>query len=248
MDTTTTPPRDHDPAAEDFAPVIPLRRRQFGTDASPALDREPGGGGLWDPDAPPASLTERRPPRQPQGLALPASLAGNPATRTGHAQASPQATGARRFATRRRGLELIAPACSILAVAAIALAVSGGGHHSPNPDLAKAPPTIASRHAAMNATPPAQPERRTQLAAASTRRRARAHGNRSHRTAARTPGVVASTHVALTATTPDEPTTPTEAAPTATQPPPTAHRAVGDLEAARRRAATAACVPGELGC
>jgi len=57
---TMTPPRDEDANSGDFAPVIPLRRRQQDPEAAAPTEKiEPDSRGIWDPDTPIADLTER---------------------------------------------------------------------------------------------------------------------------------------------------------------------------------------------
>src|ERR1019366_5165585 len=57
---TMTPPRDEDATCGDFAPVIPLRRRQPDIETvEPAGITDPGSRDLWNPDAPLEGLPQR---------------------------------------------------------------------------------------------------------------------------------------------------------------------------------------------
>src|SRR5580693_5906700 len=78
---TMTPPHDEDAPCDDFAPVIPLRRRQPDPDpTTPTENTGPDSPGIWDPDAPLADLTTRSPageqPTAPDLLIPPAAAAG----------------------------------------------------------------------------------------------------------------------------------------------------------------------------
>src|ERR1039458_10028687 len=126
---TMTPPRDEDASCDDFAPVIPLRRRQLDIEP-PAVTHtlEPDSRGLWDSDAPIPGLPERAsrpeqppapelPARPPQGLDYIDPNAGEAMPH--HSSRSP-----RRL---RRRLALPASAAAILAATAAALIVAASG-------------------------------------------------------------------------------------------------------------------------
>src|ERR1700690_2191954 len=131
---TMTPPRGEDGTSDDFAPVIPLRRRQLDVEAPAVTDTlEPDSRGLWDSDAPIPGLPERAsrseqppapepPARSPQGLDYIDPNAG---------EAMPRHTSG---STRRlrRGLALAAPAAAILAATAAALIVAASGGARPH--------------------------------------------------------------------------------------------------------------------
>lgn len=258
MDGTTggtmTPPRDTDATTEDFAPVIPLRRRQPDPAATraPALDDDAGAGGIWDPDAPPASLTARRPPHDPATEALAAVVAGSlDSSRSEGADLPPASRGARTVLGAHRRSGQLAALCGVLAIAAaLALALAGVGRPHPT-HLAKAPSTAAPEHAVTNAPTALRPKLHTHALGTRIDRRSRAHPKHSRKTAAQKVTLAASAHASLAGAVVSESTTgtPTQTAPTQTQASSADQttRPGHQLEAAIRRAA-AACVPGELGC
>jgi len=257
MDATTgdtmTPPRDPDAPTQDFAPVIPLRRRQpDGETTTPAVDGEGGRGGIWDPDAPPTNLTERRQPHDPPTSALTTASAANlDSSASQHTDMAPAARPAGTAHRSRRRHRRIAAACGALATApalALTFALAGSGHPHPH-QLAKVPLRVATEHTATNAATATRPKRRPHRVESRNDLRSRAHPKRERKTPAGKATLAASTHTSL----PEAPAVqsptlaapPTQTAQASTQTAQTPHLADGT---AKSRAAAAACVPGELGC
>jgi hypothetical protein len=246
---TMTPPRDEDATCEHFAAVIPLRRRQHDVELPLAtVTLEPDSCNLWDPDAPPASLTARRLPHdRPNGGQTDApTTTARVVDRSGEdasAQASPRPGVVRTV--RRRGW--IAAACSGFAMAALAIALTGGGHPATTRSATVAPgvtirPSVKHSHTATQTKPRSHrvPVRRDARAEPLTKRASKAP--------VRLARVTASTHTPLLGTAVSESAT-TSTAGTLLQAPPTPQsaRTASGLEASRRSTASP-CVPGELGC
>jgi hypothetical protein len=123
-----TPPRDHD-ATEDYAPVIPLRRRQHERKLEQPT-AETGLGGIWDPDAPLPSLTQPHSRCHPSTEAPPTGRPHPAADGLEHnlglatsTSGTAQSTIRARRSWRRAST---AAACCLLATAAVALAVQPG--------------------------------------------------------------------------------------------------------------------------
>jgi len=268
-----TPPRDPD-ATSEFAPVIPLRRRQPDADASGPVERgDPGSGGVWDTDAPPAGLTPRPSVRdQPAAteLLIPAAAAAGEVDASGHEDASatpPHEAGSPRL--RRRRLAQVAATIGALATTAVVIALASGATQPRLTHAATRPPTTASQHAATRhaatRTPPAtratKPNTIVRRAAATTAARKRTvsrhsrikHDHRTHR--ARHATVKTHRHVSSTGTPATTPalaaTQPAVTEPAVTEPQITSVRSdqapAASVESARGGAASS-CVPGELGC
>ena len=244
-----TPPRDEDATCDDFAPVIPLRRRQH-TPERPVTAEPPA------PDLAVAEATAQTP-----GLdALPSVWQQPEATELlirPNTAADALYAGRREAATARRGsgsphvvrprLVQAAAAFAVLAVTAAAVvAVAGDGDH-PHPNNTAATPPANVRGRTVT-TPPVKTATRThtRTAATKTARRSprvtRPSGKRPvrHAAAAARPhqsssvgpaSAVLSSAPAVQATTGVEHT---QAA---------AHRPVTPAGSA-----ASSCVPGELGC
>jgi hypothetical protein len=125
-----TPPRDGD---ADFAPVIPLRRRQPDRHAAGVELTEPVAGGVWDTDTPPTDL----PPRpsvwdQPAAteLLVPTATIGGEVGASGRdGDATGRPRGRRSGRPARRRVAEIAVAIAVLTTAAVAIAVLTATSH-----------------------------------------------------------------------------------------------------------------------
>jgi hypothetical protein len=243
-----TPPRDEDATCEHFAPVIPLRRREY--DSAPdelTETAEPDSRDLWDPDCPLASLTARRLPRDsPTGAPTGARTIAAPSlSRNGEAPGAEASRRARSVQmSRRRGW--VVAACSVLAAAALARTLTGAGHPATT-HLATVAPRVAITTSVKHAAPPTQTKPRSRRVAAPRDQRSAPPTKHSRTTAPRLARVTASTHASLTDTAVSESATTSTAAPLQAPPTHQTARTANRLEAVRRSSASA-CVPGELGC
>ncbi len=237
-----TPPHDHDATSEQFAPVIPLRRRQRDVEtAHPTGDAEPGCGGIWDPDSPPASLTARRSPCDPPTGAPEGARTAEAAGSLGEDAGAAPPLGARR----RRGR--IAAACGVLAAVTFAFALTGAGRpHATH--SAKVAPKVAIRPSVTHAAPATRAKRRTHRVATRPDRRSSPLAKRGRKAPVHHAAVATSTHASLPAAPVSEPT-PLAPPPTLTVPTPSHQTLRPDQALAAVRSQNAsACVPGELGC
>jgi hypothetical protein len=268
-----TPPRDPD-ADSEFAPVIPLRRRQPDADASAQVElADPGSGGVWDTDAPPAWLTPR-PSVWDQQAATELLVSAAAATREvdagGHEDATaaaPAKAGSGRL--RRRRLAQVATAIGALATTAVVIVLSSGAAHPHLTHTATRPRTSVSRRTVTH-TPTASSATKatTVVHRAATTTAARKHTVARHRWTkherrthhAHHVTVITHQHVPSTGTPSSAPT------PAATEPPVTeptvtepavrepqitsvrSNQAPAAGVAPARGGAASSCVPGELGC
>jgi len=247
---TMTPPRDEDATCDDFAPVIPLRRREH-TLERPVATEPPA------PDLAAADATAQTP-----GIdALPSVWQQPEATELlirPNTAADALYAGRREAATARRGsgsphrvrrrLVQVAAASAVLAVTAAAVvAVAGDGDHPRPTNAAVTLPANAHGHTVAT-TPPVKTATRTHTRTAATKtskrspRVTRHSGKRPVRHAAAAarphqsssvgsasavlssaPAVLATTGVERTQAAAHQPLTP-------------------------GRSAASSCVPGELGC
>jgi hypothetical protein len=245
-----TPPRDEDATCDDFAPVIPLRRREHTLERPAAA--EPSA-----PDFAVAEATAQTPGvdalpsvwQQPEATELlirPATAAD--ALYAGNREA---ATARRSLGSphpMRRRLVQVAAASAVLAVTAAAVvAIAGDGHH-PHPTNAAAtlptnvrghtvattPPVKTATHTRTRTAATKTPKRSPRVTRASGKRPVRhaAAASRPHRSSSVEPAsAVLSSAPAVQATTSAEHT---QAA---------AHQPVTP-----GGSAASPCVPGELGC
>ena len=129
---TMTPPRDEDANSGDFAPVIPLRRRQPDPEAAAPMEKiEPDSRGIWDPDTPIADLPERpslrEQPTATEPLVRPSAAVGEVEVSGGDATTATRHHRTRSRRLTRRRLAQLTVACGFLATAALAVALAGGG-------------------------------------------------------------------------------------------------------------------------
>jgi hypothetical protein len=253
-----TPPRDGDANSADFAPVIPLRRRQPDAHSAAAVELTGAApGGVWDTDAPAAGLTPR--PSvwdQPAAteLLLPAPAIEREFDGSGRDN---RIAPARERGSRRRGRRRVAQsvaAIAVLATTAVVIALSAGTSHPHLTHAAVRTPAKLPGRAVTRSTTVASTHKPSTLAHhAATRTATRTHKVvRKRRTQheratqhARHATVIANAHTAPTvapATTgvplaPEPQTTSTRSNQT---PPPSV--------APARGGAAVSCVPGELGC
>ena len=253
-----TPPRDPD-ANSEFAPVIPLRRRQPDPQPSGPVElADPGSGGVWDTDTPPAGLTPR--PSvwdQPAAteLLVPAAAATREVNASGREDATaaaPHKAGSLRLRWRR--LAQVAAVIAVLATTAVVIALASGASHPHLTHAATRPRTSVSRRAATH-TPPASSATKpsTVVRRAATTTAARRHTVARHRQTKHDRGthhahhvtVITHQHVSSTVTPASTP------ALAATEPQITStssNRAPASSVAPARPGAASSCVPGELGC
>ena len=203
---TMTPPHDEDATCDDFAPVIPLRRRQ--PDPEPDQQTEnidPDSPGIWDLDAPLADLTAR-----PSRSAQPSATDALTRPPIGTVEPSPssdrEATIAARGRPRlphfpRRRVALIALACCVLAAPAGAVLAGGGGSHPHATHAATAGPTSAlGRTVTPTAPAKTEPKSHTHHPAAGTAKRSRAVARHSAKRRVRHPALARSEHTSQSAT------------------------------------------------
>ena len=266
MDETEamTPPRDHDADTREFAPVIPLRRRQHDAASNGATQTlETDRPGIWDADAPLAGLTERPGVRdQPATEPLERRLAsadsgsehGEPDTPSRSAGA-----GSRHLSGPRR--VQIAAACAVLAATAgvLAPAAPDGRRH------ATRAATVALPSAVAHAQTPTGPARATLSPATTVRHRHARHlavkrvassrpaRNPNHRAqqpsrklTARPVTLATTVHTAQPGVVSEPP--PAGGPPARMTPP--GHTQTASIPHSTRPSSSAAsqCVPGELGC
>jgi hypothetical protein len=252
-----TPPRDPDANSAEFAPVIPLRRRQPDPDSAGAVElTEAAPGGVWDTDAPPAGLTPR--PSvwdQPAvtELLLPTPAIEREVDASDHDDAvAPRERGSRRPGRRR--VAQIGAAIAVLATTAVAIALSTGTSDPHLTHAAARTPAKVPRHAVTRSTtvasthkpsthahhPATRTETRTHKVA---RKRRTQHGRATrharHATAVghahAAPTVAPATTAVSLATEPQIISTRSNQTPPASVAP-------------ARGGAASSCVPGELGC
>jgi hypothetical protein len=246
-----TPPRDEDGTSDDFAPVIPLRRRQPDAHRPAVTDNlEPDSRGLWDSDAPIPGLPERAsrseqppapelPARSPQGLDYIDPHAG---------EAMPH-HGSRSPRRPRRRLALAASAAAILAATAAALivAASGGARpHANHPATSRSAstlgPAVANTRPSRTVTATHAPSSKPKTGVRSHRAARRRHRPATHRHAAVSTGTRAGSSNA--------PAGASLSSVSTSQPPlPVVHtRAPVVNSRTPGSGAASSCVPGELGC
>ena len=255
---TMTPPHDHDADTAEFAPVIPLRRRQHGTDSPGATQTlETDRPGIWDPDAPLAGLTQRPSALDQQTtdpLERPVAPADGPAER-----GDPSMPVARRRAragshrlVRRRGQ--IATGCAVLAATAavLALAAPAGRPHATRSSTVTLPGAHGEQkiHAARphttlsDATIEGKPRARRLAAKHVAHSRPARNPTRKLRTRAVTVATTVQTPEPVVVSDPP----PTGRPPANTTPPAHTQTASIPHHAGQSRSAASQCVPGELGC
>jgi hypothetical protein len=247
---TMTPPRDEDANSGDFAPVIPLRRRQQDPEAAAPIEKiEPDSRGIWDPDTPIADLTERpslrEQPTATEPLVRPSATVGEVEVSGGGATTVTRhhRTGSRRL-TRRR-LAQLTVACGVLATTAVVVALAGGGR----PGATHAATTASTRVPRRTVThigAKTRPNAHTHGVAARTAGRPRTVARHSRKRPARHATLTISEHpsqsvVAVRAPSPD-----TRA--TARTTPLQHARAPAGVPATISSSGVSSCVPGELGC
>ena len=263
--STMTPPHDHDADTHEFAPVIPLRRRQHDTDNPRATQTlEADRPGIWDPDAPLAGLTQRVSARHTAGpLERPVASADRPAERSDRATpvAGRRARAGSHRLTRRRAQ--IAAGCAVLAataaVLAVALAAPDGRPHPTRTATVTPPGALGQRkiHATQPPTTssPAITKRRHHPRHHTANRVANSRPPRTANHRAEQTGRKLSTRRVTLATTVQTPQPIVGSDPPPT-PRPTAHTtaprhtqtASVPHDTGQRSRAASACVPGELGC
>ena len=252
MGGTMTPPRDEDANSGDFAPVIPLRRRQPDADNAVATKNpEPDARGIWDPDAPIADLTERpRPLKKTTTTELLARPTANAceADTPGHetTAAVPPAKSPRHA---RRRLAQLTAACGVLATAAVVVALAGGARPRATHTATITPTRVPERTATDSAAAKTRPKTDTHRVAVRTTKRPRLVARHSRKRPAHHATVTASAnrsrYVATTSTSrpvtrPAARTTPVWRAQEPARSPKTISSA--------RSTGISSCVPGELGC
>jgi hypothetical protein len=242
-----TPIRDDDANGEDFSRVIPLRRRnERATVAKPG--RLQPTGGIWDPDAPVAQLTERSlwdPTDEEHGLRRrkPAPAAEAPAADAAVRSGSASRSRDRTLAAR---LRVFVWALAIAIACAAVLIVAHGRASRPHP--------AATHRAAAPATKvnAAQPGHGRAPTVASHRRDERPSPARTPAGRARSG---ASRHgVALVRQRPAAPVRSSSAidATSVVSPPPAASQSMSSASQSASSTASgpaaSPCVPGTLGC
>jgi hypothetical protein len=253
-----TPPRDGDANSAEFAPVIPLRRRQPDPHSAGAVElTEVAPGGVWDTDAPPAGLTPR--PSvwdQPAATELlhPATAIEREVDASGRDNLIAPARERGPWRPGRRRVAQIVAAIAVLATTAVVLALSAGARH---PHLTHAavrtPATVPGRAATHSTTVASTHRPSTHAHHAATRSATRTHTVvRKRRTQhgraaqhARHATVVAHAHAAPTVV------PATAGVSLATEPQITSTRSDQTPPASvapARGGAASSCVPGELGC
>jgi hypothetical protein len=242
-----TPPRDEDASCGDFAPVIPLRRRQLDVEAAAVTDTlEPDSRGLWDSDAPIPGLPERAsrseqppapelPARSPQVLDYIDPNAGEAMPR--HSSGSP-----RRL---RRRLALAASAAAILAATAAALIVAASGGARPHADHPATSRSTSTPGPAVADTRPTGTVTTTHAPSSKPKT-----GVRSHRAARHRHRPATHRHAAVsTSTRAGASHAPADASLSAVPPLPVVHTRVPVVNSKTPGSgAASSCVPGELGC
>ena len=250
-----TPPHDHDADTAEFAPVIPLRRRQHNTDNPGATQTvEADRPGIWDPDAPLAGLTQRPSARDQHAtdpLERPVASADGPAERG--ESATPAARRRARAGSHRlaRRPAQIATGCAVLAATAAVLALAGRPHPTRTATV-----TLPGAHGQQKIHA-ARPH--TTSGQATTERKPRAHRLAAKHVAysrpTRNPSRKLRTHPVTVATAVQAPKPvvvsdpPTTGRPPANATPP-AHTQTASIphHAGQSHNAASQCVPGELGC
>jgi hypothetical protein len=246
-----TPPRDEDGTSDNFATVIPLRRRQLDVE-TPAVTGtlEPDSRGLWDSNAPIPGLPERSsrseqppapelPARSPQGLDYIDPNAG---------EAIPRHSSRSRRRLRRR-LALAASAAAILAATAAALIVAaswGARPHADHPATSRSAstpgPAVADTRPTRTVTTTHAPSSKPKTGVRSHRAARHRHRPAIHRHAA----VSTSTRAGAS----NAPVGASLSAVSTAQPPSPLGHTKAPVVSSRTPGSGAAssCVPGELGC
>jgi hypothetical protein len=245
-----TPRRDEDANSGDFAPVIPLRRRQPGTDTAVAIENpEPDARGIWDPDAPIADLTERPPPRNkptPTDLLARPTASADEADTPGDETTAAVPRGKSPRNARRRLAQLTA-ALAVLATAAVIVALAGGAHPRATHAATITPTRVSEPTVTATAAAKTVPKTNTHLVGVRAADRPRSVARHGRKRPAHHAAVTASAYrprfvvaTSLPATQEPARTTPVARA----QDPVRSPRTISG----KRSSGITSCVPGELGC
>jgi hypothetical protein len=248
---TMTPPRDENATCDDFAPVIPLRRRQHTLERPVAAEPPTPDFAVADSDAPIPGLDELpsvwQQPEATELLIRPTTAAQDRVAGDREATAATARRGSGSAHVLRRGFIQIAAVSAVLATtAAVVVAAAGGGSH-PRPTHAAATLPTSELGSTVTHTAPVKPATHDYARRSATKAATRSHRvtRRSskrlvrHTTAARE-SVASSVSPASTV----EPSAPTLGGTTAFQ-----HgQAPVHSRATAGSSPASACVPGELGC
>ena len=249
---TMTPPRDENATCDDFAPVIPLRRRQH------TLERTVAG----EPPAPDFAVADSDPAipgldelpsvwQQPEATELlirPTTAAEDREAGDREATAATARRGSGSpHVLRRRFIQIAAVSAVLATTGAVVVAAAGGGSH-PRPTHATATLPTSELGGTLTHTTPVKPAthdytRSTAAKAATRSHRVTRHSSKRpvrHTTVAARESVASSVSPASAV----EPSAPTLGGTTALQ---HAQAPVHSRGTAGSNRASA-CVPGELGC
>ncbi len=248
-----TPPRDENAGCDDFAPVIPLRRRQHTLERPVAAERPTPDFAVADSDPAIPGLDELpsvwQQPEATELLIRPTTAAEDREAGDREATAASARRGSGSPHVLRRRFIQIAAVSAVLATTAgaVVVAAAGGGSH-PRPAHATATLSTSELGGTVTHTAPVKPATHDRARRSATKTTARSHEVTRrdtkrpvrHTTAAAREHVVSSVGPASTV----EPSAPTLEQTTALQhgQPPVHNRATAPSSAA------SACVPGELGC
>ena len=246
---TMTPPRDEDANSGDFAPVIPLRRRQQDPETAAQMEKiEPDSRGIWDPDTPIADLPERLSWQQPtsaEPLVRPSAAVGEVEVSGGDATAATLQRRTRSPRLTRRRLAQLTVACGFFVTAALAVALAGGGRPRATHGATIAPIRVPGRTVTHTGAKTGT-NAHTHGVAARTAGRSRPVARQSRKRPARHATLTMSEHAtqSVVMMRASSPYTRTTAQTTRAQ-----HaRAPADVPATVSGSGVSSCVPGELGC
>jgi hypothetical protein len=247
-----TPPRDENASCDDFAPVIPLRRRQHNLEHLVVAERPTPDFSVADSDPAIPGLDELpsvwQQPEATELLIRPTTAAEDREAGDHEATAAcaRRSSGSPRV-LRRRFIQIAAVSAVLATTAAVVVAAAGGGSH-PRPTHATATLPTSELGATVTHTTPVKPatDDRARSTATTTTARSHAVARHSskrpvrHTTAAAREYVVSSVGPASTVVR----SAPTLGRATAFQ-----HgQALVHSRATAGSGPASACVPGELGC
>ena len=180
---TMTPPRDENATCDDFAPVIPLRRRQHN------LERPVAG----EPPAPDFAVADSDPAipgldelpsvwQQPEATELlirPTTAAEDRVVGEREATAVTARGSGSPHGLRRRFIQIAAVSAVLATTAAVVVAAAGGGSH-PRPTHATATLPTSELGDTVTHTPPVKPATHDRARRSATKMTARSHAVTRH--------------------------------------------------------------------
>ena len=249
---TMTPPRDEDATCDDFAPVIPLRRRQHNLDRSVVAEPPTPDFAVADSDAAIPGVNELpsvwQQPEATELLIRPTTAAEDREAGDREATAATARRGSGSpHVLRRRFVQIAAVSAVLATTGTIVVAAAGGGSH-PRPTHATATLPTSELGGTLTHTTPVKPATHDRARSTATKTTARSHAvtRRSderpaaHTTVAARAYVVSSIGPASTVVL---------SSPTLEQTTPLRHTpAPVHNRATTGSGPASSCVPGELGC